>query len=91
MKIMLSAGEVSGDLHGAKLAAAIHHQVPEAELIGFGGPEMAAAGVRLAADYRSYNVMGVWEVLKNLRRLLRLLDTLTAFMREEKPDLLVLI
>lgn len=39
MKIMLSAGEASGDLHGEGLAKAIHQLKPEAELIGFGGPK----------------------------------------------------
>ena len=91
MKIMLSAGEVSGDLHGASLARAILTQEPATELVGFGGQNMAAAGVRLAADMASYNVMGISEVLKNLRRLARLLDQLTEFMRQERPDLLVLI
>jgi len=91
MKIMLSAGEVSGDLHGARLAAALQAQEPEVELIGFGGPEMAKQGVHLVADYTSYNVMGIWEVIKNLRRLLHLLNTLTDFMAQERPDLLVLI
>ena len=91
MKIMLSAGEVSGDLHGARLAQAILVQAPETELVGFGGREMAQAGVTLAADFASYNVMGVWEVLKNLGRIRRLLQRLTDFMREERPDLLVLI
>ena len=91
VKIMLSAGEVSGDLHGARLAQAILAQAPEMELVGFGGREMAQAGVTLAADFASYNVMGVWEVLKNLGRIRRLLQRLTDFMREERPDLLVLI
>ena len=50
MKIMFSAGEASGDLHGATLAAAIRRLDPEADLIGFGGPQMAAAGVRLAVQ-----------------------------------------
>lgn len=59
MKIMFSAGEVSGDLHGARLAQAILAQAPEMELVGFGGREMAQAGVTLAADFASYNVMGV--------------------------------
>ena len=88
---MFSAGEVSGDLHGARLAQAILAQAPEMELVGFGGREMAQAGVTLAADFASYNVMGVWEVLKNLGRIRRLLQRLTDFMREERPDLLVLI
>lgn len=91
MKIMLSAGEASGDLHGEGLAKAIHQLKPEAELIGFGGPKMAEAGVRLCADMREYSIMGVWEVIKNLSRIFDLLKKLTNFMAEEKPDLLVLI
>ena len=91
MKIMLSAGEASGDLHGEGLARAIRRLRPEAELIGFGGPKMAEAGVRLCADMREYSIMGVWEVIKNLWRIFGLLKKLTAFMAEEKPDLLVLI
>ena len=91
MKIMLSAGEASGDLHGESLAKAIHNIDPQIELSGFGGPKMAAAGVRLQADMREYSVMGVWEVLKNIRRIFALLGKLEAFMKRERPDLLVLI
>lgn len=90
-KIMFSAGEASGDLHGESLALAVKRQCPEAELIGFGGPRMEAAGVRLCADMREYSVMGFWEVIKNLGRILGLLKKLQAFMKLEKPDLLVLI
>lgn len=91
MKIMLSAGEASGDLHGESLARAMQKLQPGVELVGFGGPKMADAGVRLCADMREYSIMGVWEVIKNLRRILGLLKKLQEFMAEEKPDLLVLI
>ena len=91
MKIMMSAGEVSGDLHGERLARAVLEQAPDTELIGFGGARMERAGVKLFRNFADYNVMGVWEVIKNLRRILRLLDDLTAYMEEERPDLLVLI
>ncbi|ORU00945.1 Lipid-A-disaccharide synthase [Anaerovibrio sp. JC8] len=91
MKIMFSAGEPSGDVHGESLARAVLEKCPQAELVGFGGPKMAAAGVRLCSDMREYSIMGVWEVIKNLRRIFALLDKLEAFMRAEKPDLLVLI
>ena len=91
MKIMFSAGEASGDLHGARLAEGVKRIAPEAELMGFGGEQMAAAGVRLVADCAAYSVMGVWEVVTNLRRILSLLDLLTEAMKREKPDLLVLI
>ena len=91
MKIMFSAGEPSGDLHGASLAEAVLKQCPDAELVGFGGKKMAAAGVKLWADMKEYSVMGVWEVAKNLRRIFALMDKLCDFMRQEKPDILVLI
>ena len=91
MKIMFSAGEVSGDIHGEQLALAIRRMDRSAEFVGFGGTRMEAAGVRLYKNFADYNVMGIWEVLKNIRRLFALLDGLTAFMREEKPDLLVII
>ena len=88
---MFSAGEVSGDLHGARLAEAVRRIDPTAELFGFGGARMAAAGVRLAADCAEYSVMGVWEVLLNLPRIFSLMNLLTETMKREKPDLLVLI
>ena len=47
MKIMMSAGEVSGDLHGERLARAVLEQTPDTELIGFGGARMERAGVEL--------------------------------------------
>ena len=91
MKIMLSAGETSGDIHGASLAREIKKFSPQAELLGFGGDEMQSAGVRLVKNCKEYNVMGVLEVIKNLPRIFKLLDELTEIIREEKPDLLVLI
>ncbi|MBR1420513.1 MAG: lipid-A-disaccharide synthase [Selenomonadaceae bacterium] len=91
MKIMFSAGETSGDLHGANLAREILQMDSTVELIGFGGSQMQQAGVRLYKNFSDYNIMGVWEVIKNLRRILKLLDELEDFARREKPNLLVLI
>ena len=91
MKIMLSAGETSGDLHGAALACELRALDPSIALIGFGGAEMAAAGVTLRQNYTDYNVMGISAVLLNLRRIFALLDDLTRLMEEERPDVLVII
>lgn len=91
MKIMLSAGETSGDLHGAALARELRALDPSIALIGFGGAEMAAAGVTLRQNYTDYNVMGISAVLLNLRRIFALLDDLTHLMEEERPDVLVII
>ena len=91
MKIMMSAGEASGDLHGARLAKEMLDMEPDVELFGFGGAKMAEAGVRLVRDCRDYSIMGVWEVILGLGRLLQLEKTLVESMREEKPDLLLII
>ena len=91
MKIFFSAGEASGDVHGANLAREIKKIAPSTEILGFGGNLMQNAGVNLVRNYKNYNVMGVVEVLKNLRRILQLLDDLTEIIRTEKPNLLVLI
>ncbi|MGH7466126.1 MAG: hypothetical protein ACREK1_13170, partial [Longimicrobiales bacterium] len=48
-RIFLSAGEPSGDLHGARVAEALRRRWPDAELFGLGGDRMAAAGVELLA------------------------------------------
>lgn len=88
---MLSAGETSGDLHGAALARELRALDPSIALIGFGGAEMAAAGVTLRQNYTDYNVMGISAVLLNLRRIFVLLDDLTRLMEEERPDVLVII
>ncbi|BEU88507.1 lipid-A-disaccharide synthase [Selenomonas sp. TAMA-11512] len=91
MKIMISAGEASGDLHGAGLAKELLRLDSEVELFGFGGNKMEEAGVRLVANCSAYSVMGFWEVVKNLRRLMQLMDLLTEALEEERPNLLVLI
>ena len=91
MKIFFSAGEASGDVHGANLAREIKKLSPETELLGLGGNLMEKSGVRLVRNYKDYNVMGVVEVLKNLRKIFKLLDDLTEIIRAERPNLLVLI
>lgn len=88
---MFSAGEVSGDMHGANLALALKKLEPEIQLMGFGGSQMQRAGVNLVANMSDYNVMGFYEVLMNLRRLFRLRSTLVHAMEIERPDVLVLI
>lgn len=90
-KIMFSAGEVSGDMHGANLAEALKKIEPEIKLVGFGGNMMEEAGVALAANMSQYSVMGFYEVLRNLPRMFELRSKLSALMEKERPDVLVLI
>lgn len=91
MKIMFSAGEASGDMHGANLAKAMRKIDSEVELIGMGGSQMAAAGVRILYDIKNLGFIGVGEILKKIPFFFRLRDFLFQKMLEEKPDLLVCI
>lgn len=90
-RIMISAGEPSGDLHGAALAKVILDERPSWRLSGLGGDSMAAAGVELRAHMRETAVMGGTEVLAALPRILRVRSLMVKLITEERPDCLVLI
>lgn len=91
MKIFFSVGEPSGDIHGANLIRQLRMQQPDAELVGYGGPKMAAAGCRLHEDLTRLAVMWFARVLVNLHKFLRLLLRANRYFRTERPDAVVLI
>ncbi|MDU2063712.1 MAG: lipid-A-disaccharide synthase [Sporomusaceae bacterium] len=91
MKIMISVGEASGDLHGARVAQALQELCPGVSLLGMGGDAMRKAGVNIVYDIAGLGVIGIIEILKNLRRLFALRDFLVETMRRERPDVLVVI
>ncbi|HVQ35698.1 MAG TPA: lipid-A-disaccharide synthase [Candidatus Bathyarchaeia archaeon] len=88
-RILLSAGEASGDRLGAGLARAIRAAAPDVELVGMGGDEMAEAGVRLLQHASEVAVVGIVEVAKHLPAIRRAMNRLTRALTEEKPDLFV--
>ena len=87
--VFLSAGESSGDLHGARLAEELRSRRPDLRLVGLGGSRMRAAGVELIADLDLLAVMGVVEVLRSLPRLLRLRSRVRRFLTDEGVRLFV--
>lgn len=88
-RIFLSAGEPSGDLHGARVADALRRRWPNAELYGLGGDRMAAAGVRLLAHVDQLAVMGFVEVLRHLPYFIDLMRTVKRTLGERRPDLVL--
>src|SRR5207253_2857315 len=68
-RIFISAGEPSGDLHGSALARALRERWPDAQLYGFGGDMMKAAGVELWAHTDQMAVMGFVELAENANHL----------------------
>ncbi len=91
MKIFFSAGEPSGDLHGANLIRAIKAVQPRAEFVGYGGPRMAEAGCRLHVDLTAHAVMGFIRVLLSLHRFVYLAALADRYFRRHRPDAVVLI
>ena len=90
-KVMISAGEASGDLHGASVAEALNGMRPGIKLFGMGGSNMRDAGVDIAYDIADIGVMGFVEILRNLPKFFRLRKFLARIMDERRPDVLVLI
>ncbi len=91
MKIFFSAGEPSGDLHGANLIRELRRRRPDVEAVGYGGPEMAAAGCQLHADLTALAVMWLLRVLLNLHKFLDLASRADRYFRHHRPDAVVLI
>ncbi len=91
MRIFLSAGEPSGDLHGSNLALALRRVRSDVECIGFGGDRMEAAGCRLLYPLCRLAVIGFTRPFTNAVTFLRLLRQADAFFREQRPDAVVLI
>ncbi len=88
---MLVAGEASGDLHGASLAAAMRQLRGDLQMFGVGGDRMAAAGVELLHHMKSLAVVGFTEVARHLGDVRTALRSLTEAVAERGVDAVVLI
>ncbi len=90
-RILIVAGEASGDLHGARLVEALTGLEPRISVEGMGGPQMRAAGVRLLADAGGTAVVGLTELWEKRRTLQLALRRLRDHLRAVRPALLICI
>jgi len=91
-RILIVAGEASGDLHAANLIAAIRARLPQAEFFGIGGRRMREQGCRILVPCEEVSAMGLVEPLLHLRPILRAFRRLKRLLRsDEPPDLLITI
>ncbi|MGZ3493349.1 MAG: lipid-A-disaccharide synthase, partial [Thermodesulfobacteriota bacterium] len=90
-KILLVAGEVSGDLHGSHLVEALQRIEPEIQFFGVGGEGLERRGMKLLYPAHSLSVVGITEVFVKLRAILKALGGLKRSLEREKPDLIILI
>jgi lipid-A-disaccharide synthase len=90
-RIMIVAGEASGDLHGGNLVQAMHQIDPSLRFYGIGGKKLKAAGVELIADSADMAVVGLTEVVSKLGMILKVMAQLKASLKADRPDLIILI
>jgi lipid-A-disaccharide synthase len=89
-KVLISAGEASGDLYAAALVEALRRRNPSLEFFGCAGPRMQRAGVRAVVDAASIAVVGLVEVVTHIPRVYHEYRKLIRAAEEQHPDLAIL-
>lgn len=83
--VLIVAGEHSGDEHAARMVREVRGRRPELAVCALGGPELAAAGAQLLHDLTASSVVGLVEVLKNVRLFRALFDATVAWIQRYRP------
>jgi lipid-A-disaccharide synthase len=90
LRVLVSAGEASGDLYASALVSALGRSHPEIEFFGCAGPRMRRAGVRAVVDAEMLSVVGLVEVVSHIPRIHREFRRLVRAALDERPDLAIL-
>ncbi|MBN2413293.1 lipid-A-disaccharide synthase [candidate division KSB1 bacterium] len=90
-KIMILAGEASGDLHGGELVKELFKAEPNLEIFGVGGDKMRQAGMELYYHVDQLAYIGFWEVIKHYFYFRRIFFHLLEELDKRRPDIVVLI
>jgi lipid-A-disaccharide synthase len=90
-KILVVAGEASGDQHAARLVNAIRKRLPQAVFYGIGGEALAGQGMHLACRAEDLAVIGLTEVFHKIPTIWRALQALWRYLRDVRPDLVILV
>jgi lipid-A-disaccharide synthase len=94
VRILISAGEASGEFYGAELIQALRRQVPQPQdlqFFGVGGEQMRAAGCELLVDARDIAEVGIVEVVKHIPTIYRRFRQVVREAERRRPDAAVLI
>jgi lipid-A-disaccharide synthase len=89
LRVGLVAGEASGDTLGADLISAMLTVAPDTQFFGVAGPKMPTAGCEVWEPAESLAVMGLFEIVRHLPRLLRLRARARALFLAARPDVFV--
>ena len=91
LRLLIVAGEVSGDLQAARLLRALKQRHPAVECFGIGGDALRAEGMEILTDARHMAVMGLTEVLKRIFFFRRVFFNLLDEARKRRPDAVLLV
>jgi len=91
VKVMVVAGEASGDLHAANLIHQLKGLVPSSSFFGMGGPKMKDEGVELSYHVRDLSLIGFSEALRRLPFFRRVMREMVNLLEKEGPDLVILV
>jgi lipid-A-disaccharide synthase len=91
LRILISAGEASGEMYGAQLIEGLHRRDPQLEFFGVGGDRMRAAGCDTVVDAKDLSVVGITEILSHLPKIYGLFQHLIKEADKRKPDLAIVI
>src|SRR5437764_10073651 len=89
-KILVSAGESSGDLYASLVVEELRRLSPDARFFGCTGPRLRAAGVETVVDAADLAVVGLLEVVTDIPRIYGEYRKLVAAARERRPDVAIL-
>lgn len=91
MRMLIIAGEASGDLHGSGVVRALKRRHPDSDISGIGGDRMDEAGCELMYHIDRFAFMGLVEVVRHLPFIRSVLRRLERVFKECPPDALILI
>ena len=91
MRLLISAGEASGEMYGAQLIQALRRRVAALECFGVGGGRMQSAGCDLIVNSRDLAVVGITEILPRLPKIYGEFRKLVRAIDQRKPDAAILI
>lgn len=90
-RVLMIAGEASGDLHGSGVVRELKRLDPAVEVFGIGGGNMRAAGMEIIVDIAELSFMGIVEVVRNVGTVMKVSRTMNAVLRDRRPEVVVLI
>jgi len=90
-RVLLVAGEASGDLHGGHLVQALRRRCPAAQVVGVGGAQLRAAGMEVLVDVNQLSAAGLVEIAGSIPRHWWVMRLIKRQMDRHRPDVVVLV